>query len=200
MRTGVFGGTFDPVHNGHLMMADEARVRLDLAKVLFIPAGQPWLKADSAVSAVEHRVRMVLLAIADNTCFSLSRLEVDRQGPSYTVDTLAGIKAQGKDGDELFFILGWDSLNDLPRWREPERLVTLCRLVAIPRPGCQPPDLEALGAVIHGLAQRVILLDKPVVDISASDIRRRVAGGEPIDNLVPAPVAEYIRKNKLYLP
>ena len=200
MKIGVFGGTFDPVHNGHLMMAEEARVQLDLARVLFVPAGQPWLKEDRDITPAEHRVRMVRLAIADNPYFSLSRLEVDREGPSYTVDTIAGLKAQGKDDDELFFILGWDSLNDLPRWREPERLVTLCRLVAIPRPGCQPPDLEALSAVIPGLAQRVILLDKPVVDISASDIRRRVAGGEPIDNLVPAPVAEYIKANRLYLP
>jgi len=199
VKIGVLGGTFDPVHNGHLIVAEEARRRLNLAEVLFVPAGQPWLKADSTILAAEHRVRMVRLAIAGEPDFKLSTMEIDRAGPSYTVDTIAALQAQLGAGDELFFILGWDSLAQLPQWREPSRLITICRLVAVPRPGYPCPDLNSLEAVIPGLSRSLILLDKPEVDIGATEIRNRVAHGLSIDHLVPEPVDEYIKKHKLYL-
>ena len=199
MNIGVLGGTFDPIHMGHLVLAEEVRARLDLAEILFVPAGQPWLKVGSPVSSAGHRVEMVRLAIADRPYFKLSTIEIERAGPTYTVDTIAELKAQLGAGDELFFILGRDNLAELPRWWQPERLITMCRLVAVPRPGYPLPDLKALEASIPGLSQRVMLMDKPEIDISASAIRDRVARGLSIHHLVPEPVAGYIRQHKLYL-
>jgi nicotinate-nucleotide adenylyltransferase len=198
MKIGVLGGTFDPIHNGHLIVAEEVRARLNLAEVLFVPAGLPWLRMDSPISAAEHRIQMVRLAIGNKPYFKLSTIEVERAGPSYTVDTIAELKGQLGAGDELFFILGWDSLAELPKWREPERLIKMCYLVAVPRPGYLQPDIKFLEATIPGLAQRVILLDTPEVDISGSVIRRRVAQGLSIAHLVPEPVDRYIREQGLY--
>jgi len=198
MNIGVLGGTFDPIHKGHLIIAEEARARLNLTEVLFVPAGLPWLRMDSPISAAEHRVQMVRLAIGNKPYFRLSTTEVERAGPSYTVDTIAELKGQFGAKGELFFILGWDSLAELPRWREPERLIKLCRLAAVPRVGYPKPDLKALEAAIPGSANRVILLDTPLIDISASVIRQRVARGLSIGRLVPGPVARYIREQGLY--
>ena len=199
MKIGVMGGTFDPVHWGHLMVAEEVRSRLGLTEVLLVPAGQPWMKLDRNLSAAAHRLQMVRLAIADRPYFRLTTMEIERVGPSYTIDTITELKAQLEPGEELFFILGWDSLAQLPQWRQPRQLVKLCRLVAVPRPGYPPSDLDSLSAVIPGLSRRVIILDKPEIDISATEIRKRVAQGLSIDHLVPGPVAEYIRKHQLYL-
>ena len=199
MNIGVLGGTFDPIHRGHMVVAEETRARLNLAEVLFVPAAQPWLKAGSPILAAEHRVQMVRLAIADEPCFKLSTVEIDRAGPSYTVDTMAELQAKFGAGAELFFILGWDNLVQLHRWKELSRLITMCRLVAVPRPGYLLPDLNSLEAAVPGLLRRLIVLDKPAVDISATEIRKRVAQGLSIHHLVPEPVDEYIKKHKLYL-
>ncbi len=199
MDTGVFGGTFDPIHNGHLVVAEEVRTQLNLAEILFVPAGQPWLKPDSPIAAAEHRVQMVRLALAGKPYFKLSTLEIERDGPTYSVDTIAKLQGQLGAGDELFFILGWDSLVELPQWKESSRLVRMCHLVAVPRVGCPHPDLKALENSIPGISQRVLLLDKPRIDISASAIRSRVARGLSVRHLVPEPVDEYIRQNKLYV-
>ncbi len=199
MNIGVLGGTFDPVHIGHLVLAEEVRTRLNLTEILFVPAGQPWLKVDSPISPAEHRVEMVRLAIADKPYFKLSTMEIERAGPTYTVDTIAELKAQLGIGDELFFILGWDNLAKLPQWTQPSRLITMCRLVAVPRPDYPLPDLKALEADIPGLSQRVTLMDKPEIDISASAIRERVAQGLSIRHLIPEPVERYIKEHKLYL-
>ncbi len=199
MKIGVLGGTFDPVHRGHLLVAEEARARLNLDEVLFVPAGQPWLKGDSLITAAEHRVQMLRLAIAGYPYFKLSTVEVDRSGPSYTVHTITALQAQLGAGNELFFILGWDALAQLPRWREPSRLIKMCHLVAVPRPGYPMPDLNSLEAAIPGLSRRLILLEKPEVDIEATEIRNRVARGLSIRHLVPEPVDDYIKKHKLYL-
>jgi len=199
MNIGVLGGTFDPIHMGHLVLAEEVRARLNLAEILFVPAGRPWLKVGSPGSPAGHRVEMVRLAIADKPYFKLSTVEIERAGPTYTVETIAELKAQLGARDEIFFILGQDNLAELPRWRQPSRLITMCRLVAVPRPGYPLPDLKALEASIPGLSQRVMLMDKPEIDISASAIRDRVARGLSIHHLVPEPVAGYIRQHKLYL-
>ncbi len=198
MNIGILGGTFDPIQLAHLAVAEEVRARLDLAEIIFVPAGQPWLKANSPISTAEHRIRMVRLAIADKPYFKLSTVEIDRAGPSYSVDTVAELQGQLGAGDELFFILGWDSLAELPLWREPSRLIQMCRLVAVPRPGCPPPDLDSLETTVPGLTDSTIILDLPEIDISASEIRQRVAQCLPIDHLVPEAVDKYIREHRLY--
>jgi len=198
MSIGVLGGTFDPVHIGHLVVADEVTARLGLAEVLFVPAGQPWLKANTSILASEHRIQMVRLAIADKPSFRLSTMEIERAGPTYTVDTIKELRKKLGAGDELFFILGWDNLLDLPRWHQPELLISMCRLVAVPRVGCPVPDLSSLEIAIPGLSQRVIMLDKPEIDINASLIRERVAQGLSISHLVPEAVEKYIKEHGLY--
>jgi len=199
MNIGVLGGTFDPIHIGHLAVAEEVRVRLSLEEVLFMPAPHPWLKADSPISPAEHRLAMVRLALSGKPYFKLSAMEIERGGPTYTVDTIRELKARLGASAELFFILGWDNLAELPRWRQPARLIRLCCLVAVSRPGYRRPDLKDLEARVPGLSRRVTLLDKPEVDVSASDIRGRVFQGLPISHLVPEPVAEYIKQHRLYL-
>lgn len=199
MNIGVLGGTFDPIHNGHLLLAEEVRARLNLAETLFVPAGQPWLKVDNPISSAEHRVEMMRLAIVDRPYFKLEVMEIRRPGPSYTVDTIDRLKAQLGIGNEFFFILGADNLAELPLWRESSRLITICHLVVVPRPDYPLPDLKALEAIIPGLSQKVTLMDKPEIDISASAIRSRVARGLSIHHLVPEPVEEYIKQHKLYI-
>lgn len=197
MKVGVLGGTFDPVHVGHLVLAEEVRARLEFDEVIFVPAGRPWFKADAAITAAEHRIQMVRLAIAGRPRFRLSTVEIERPGPTYTVDTMAGFRPQS-GGDELYFILGWDNLRELSGWREPQRLISLCRLVAVPRVGGTVPDLKALEAGVPGLGRRVIMLGGPHIDISASVIRERVARGLSIKHLVPEAVERYIKEHGLY--
>ncbi|MBA7632545.1 Nicotinate-nucleotide adenylyltransferase [subsurface metagenome] len=197
MNIGVLGGTFDPIHIGHLLVAEEVAARLDPSRILFVPAGQPWLKANNAISPAEHRLEMVRLAIAGKPGFELSTIEIERPGPTYTVDTIAELQAQ-LGGDELFFILGWDNLSQLPQWHQPARLIKMCRLVAVPRVDFPLPDLPSLEKELPGISQRVILFDAPRIDINASEIRRRAAEGFSIGELVPEPVERYIKEHGLY--
>jgi nicotinate-nucleotide adenylyltransferase len=199
LKTGVLGGTFDPIHNAHIIVAEEAIFSLDLAEVLFIPTAQTPLKEDLPMSAAEHRVQMVRLSIAGYPHFKLSTVEIDRPGISYTVDTISELRDNLGAEDELFFIVGWDSLAQLHRWKEPARMVQMCHLVAVPRPGYSLPDLDSLEKGVPGLSQKLILLDKPEVDISSTAIRERASRGLSIDHLVPPPVADYIKQNRLYL-
>jgi nicotinate-nucleotide adenylyltransferase len=196
VNIGVLGGTFDPVHIGHLVVAEEARMKLGLSEVLFVPAGQPWLKRDHDITQAVHRVEMVRLAIADNPHFNLCTLEIERPGLSYTVDTLTMLQKQLGSGASLFFILGRDTLAELPLWKEPQKVVQLCRLVVPPRLGSR--DLKHLNAAIPGLLDKVIQLDMPVIGISSSEIRQRIAQGLPIRYLVPPEVEKYITEHKIY--
>ena len=198
MKTGILGGTFDPVHNAHLMIAGESLQRLELDEVLFVPTSNTPLKEDTVITPVEHRVRMVELAIADNPVFRLSRIEIDRAGISYTVDTLAEIKQSAGNDSELYFIIGLDSLKTLPRWKRPGRIIEMCRLVTVLRPGYDVPDIDELEKSIPGITVRLIIIHDLAPDISATDIRRRVAAGLPINDFVPGPVEQYILKNGLY--
>jgi nicotinate-nucleotide adenylyltransferase len=198
MKIGVLGGTFDPVHLGHLIVAEEVRVSLELSEIILVPAGQPLLKPAHPIAPAEHRLQMIHLAIADRPHFRVSTVEIERTGPSYTVDTITELRGHFNREDEIFFILGWDRLAQLPDWREPSRLIEMCYLVGVNRPGCQRPSLEALKASIPGITQRVIFQEQPQVDISASEIRELAARGLPISHLVPEPVAEYIGRHKLY--
>jgi nicotinate-nucleotide adenylyltransferase len=199
MNVAVLGGTFDPIHSGHLMVADVVCERLGPAQVVFVPAGQPWLKADRRISPVGDRVEMVRLAIQGNPRYSLSAVETERCGPTYSVDTIRELKSRISPQDELYFILGWDNLLDLPRWHQPAELISLCKLVAVPRIGFRVPEEAVLEKLLPGLSKRVILLDKPEIDISASVIRERVGRGLPITNLVPPAVEAYIREKGLYM-
>jgi nicotinate-nucleotide adenylyltransferase len=199
MDIGVLGGTFDPIHIGHLFVAEEVVSQLNLTEILFVPVGQPWLRVNSPIATAEQRVQMVSLAIANRPCFKLSTMEVERAGPSYTADTIAELQRRyGADG-KLVFILGWDSLVELPRWKDAAQIIKMCNLVAVPRMGYHIPDPDTLESVIPGLSQSVILLDAPRVDICASEIRDRVAQGLSIRHLVPEPVGRYIKEHKLYI-
>ncbi|MEK7847837.1 MAG: nicotinate-nucleotide adenylyltransferase [Chloroflexota bacterium] len=195
MPVGILGGTFDPVHIGHLIIAQEVALELGLELVYFIPVGQPPLK-QGAVTPAAHRLEMLRLALAGNGGFSLSTLEVARPGPSYTVDTLRALK--GAESRELVFILGWDALSGLPGWHRPQELLALCRIAAVPRPGAPVPDLDGLEKALPGLRGRLHLLTGPLVSISASEIRRRVGRGLPVRYLLPPGVEDYIREQGLY--
>jgi len=161
-----------------------------------VPAGQPWLKRDHNITEAVHRVEMVRRAIADNSHFKLCTLEVECPGPSYTVDTLAMLQKQLGSEASLFFILGRDTLDELPLWKEPQKLVQLCRLVVPPRLGAK--DLKHLEKAIPGLLDKVIQLDMPVIGISSSEIRQRIAQGLTIRYLVPPEVEKYITEHKIY--
>src|SRR4030043_229729 len=198
MNIGVLGGTFDPVHAGHLVIAEEARLRLSLARVIFVPAGQPWLKTGRTITPAVHRVEMVRQAIAAKPYFELSIIEVDRPRPSYSVETITILQQQLGAEARFFFLVGWDSLAELPQWKEPDRLIQLCKVVAVTRPGFSRPDLKALESSVPGVTQSVVWLDIPPVDISSSDIRKRVAQGLSIHDLVSDEVESYIKEKKLY--
>jgi len=171
-------------------------MKLGLSEVLFVPAGQPWLKRGRDITPAVHRVEMVRRAIADNPYFKLSTLEVDRPGPSYTADTLTSLKDQPSSESSLFFILGRDTLVELPLWKEPGEVVQLCHLVVAPRIGSR--DLGHLEDAIPGVLDKVIQLDMPVIGISSSEIRQRVARGLSIRYLVPPGVRKYITEHGLY--
>lgn len=198
MRIGVFGGTFDPVHLGHIRAARSVRSVLGLDRVLFVPAGQPWLKASLPVSPVEHRVEMVRLAIARQPGLDLSMVDAERPGPSYAVDTLEILRARLGRQASLFFLLGSDALRDLPRWKDPQRLVRLCRMAAFARPGFRRPDLQVLEEAIPGVSRRVIMLEIPLSDIQATEIRQRAREGRSIRAMVPEAVRRYILEHELY--
>ena len=198
MRAGVFGGTFDPIHLGHLAAARAIRTALKLDKVIFVPAGQPWMKAGMPVSPVEDRVEMVRLAVARRKAFELSTIEADRAGPSYAVDTMATLRRQLGSGSDLFFLLGSDALMDIAKWREPQRLMQLCQLVAFARPGFRLPVMSDLEGAVPGVSQRVVFVEVPQRDIRATDIRQRVAEGRSIQRLVPRAVERYILEHGIY--
>jgi nicotinate-nucleotide adenylyltransferase len=200
VRLGVLGGTFDPPHVGHLILAEEARSRLDLAKVLFVPAGDPWRKTDRQVTPAEHRLAMVRLMLASDPAFEVSTVEVERAGPSYTVDTLEALHEQHGPGLELYFILGEDALRDLPRWKEPARIVSLARLAVAHRPAAEGWSDADLEAVVPGLSERVVPLFMSTVDISSTTLRERARAGLSLRHLVPLGVEEYIRRHGLYRP
>ena len=198
MKTGILGGTFDPVHRGHLAIAEAARISQGLSGVIMIPAGQPAIKPKDEVTPAEHRLAMLRLAVEGKPELRVSEMEIERPGPSYTVDTIAQLRNSSGEENDLYFIIGWDSLLQMPEWREPARIIEMCRLIAVPRPGYRRPDMNKLDERIPGIKQRTILLDKPLIDINASAIRKMAAGGESIESFVPGPVAEYIKKFNLY--
>ena len=196
-RLGIMGGTFDPIHHGHLVAAQEVATALDFPRVVFIPTRQPPHKREEPAASPGHRLAMVRLATAGNPLFEVSTLEVDRPGPSYTVDTLRRLTSVYADA-ELHFIVGMDSLADLPLWHDPGGILRLAKLVAVHRPGWSAVNLGDLVARVPEAAGRVCIVEIPELDISSTDIRERVAGGRPIRYLVPDAVAAYVAEHELY--
>jgi nicotinate-nucleotide adenylyltransferase len=198
-RVGIFGGTFDPVHVGHLIVAEEARVRLGLERVVFVPARISPHKLDDEPAPREHRYRMVCEAVADNPLFAVSAIEIEREGPSFTVDTLLHLRRELAPDADLYFIMGMDSLESFPRWRDPQRILQLCRLVVVSRPGCAV-QLDEMERVVPGLTERTEVLDMLEVGISSTELRARVRAGLPIRYQVPGAVERYIAEHGLYAP
>ncbi|MCH2317545.1 MAG: nicotinate-nucleotide adenylyltransferase [SAR202 cluster bacterium] len=197
-KIGLLGGTFDPIHIGHLLIAEDAREALGLDTVVFIPAGRPWLKANQSVTDPQHRLAMVGLAIGPNPHFQVSDIEVRRQGPTYTVDTLEQLQQDYSLNTEKFLILGMDSLNDLARWRSPERLFDLCVVVGVSRPGQEEIDIDKLESIAEGASGKIVLISGPSVGISGTNIRDRVVHGKSIKYRVPVDVESYILEHGLY--
>jgi nicotinate-nucleotide adenylyltransferase len=198
VRVGLLGGTFDPFHLAHRRLADAALATLTLDQVIFIPTGQPWLKAGLPLSQACHRVAMVRLAISGQSRYSVSEIEVNRAGPTYTVDTLEQMSLELGPEVELYLILGMDALEHFHRWKEPRRILGLSRLAVAARPGLGGFNLETFLTEFPAAAEAVTPLPVVLPDISATEIRRRAASDGPLDDLVPTGVAEYIRRLGLY--
>lgn len=196
-RIGLLGGTFDPIHIGHLILAEEAWHQLGLDQVLLAPAADPPHKRTQGKSPAKHRVQMVELAIADNPHLALSRIDIDRPGPHYTLDMMRLLRQQYGHGGELYFLMGLDSLADLPKWHRPLDLMQQCNLVALSRPGADF-DWEALETALPGVRSRVIVLPMPLLQISGSDLRARARQGRPLRYLVLPQVERYIHEQQLY--
>ncbi|MEA3345355.1 MAG: nicotinate-nucleotide adenylyltransferase [Chloroflexota bacterium] len=197
MRLGILGGTFDPVHYAHLAIAEEARVQLGLERVIFVPAGQPPHKLGEVITPVHYRLTMLELALASNPHFLISRVDLERPGPSYTVDTLALIQERWGPGAELYFIIGADSLLGMHSWHHPERIIEAAQLAVVPRLG-NSIHLPELEKELPGLSQKVTMIQAPLLEISGTDLRRRVREGRSIKYYVPEEVEAYIFKHGLY--
>ena len=197
-RLGIMGGTFDPIHYGHLLMAEEARTAFALDQVMFVPNGRPAHKKVYAVSSPEDRSAMTLLATASNPDFSCSRLELDRPGPSYTIDTLRAVRQMYPDLEALYFITGADAVLEILTWHEYDKLAQECRFIAVTRPGFV---LERLAETVgQEFLDCVSFLPIPGLEISSTDLRRRVREGQSVKYLTPEPVEAYIRQQGLYRP
>ncbi len=197
MRIGILGGTFDPIHYAHLAIAEEARTQLELEWVIFVPAGQPPHKLGEVITPAHHRLAMLELALASNPHFHISRVDLERPGPCYTADTLALLQEEWGLEAELYFIIGADSLLEMHTWYHPERIVGLAQLVVAPRPG-NPLHLAELEKLLPGLSRRVRMIQAPLLEISGTDLRRRVWEGRPIKYYLPEEVEAYIFEQGLY--
>jgi len=194
-RLGVMGGTFDPIHYGHLVTAEEAVVQFALDEVVFVPTGQPWMKEGLDVSPPEDRYLMTVIATASNPRFSVSRIEVEREGPTYTADTLRTLAVEYADA-ELYFVTGADAMLEIFHWKEPEEVLSLAHFIAATRPGYDLAHFEADATSRH---PKVSIMNVPALAISSTDIRDRVRTGRAIRYLVPEGVKSYIEKAGLYL-
>ena len=192
-RLGVMGGTFDPIHHGHLVAATEVQAWFDLDEVVFVPTGQPYQKSERSVSPAEHRYLMTVIATASNPRFTVSRVDIERPGPTYTIDTLTDLTTQQPDAD-LYFITGADALPDILGWRSAQEMFELAHFV-----GCTRPGYRMAPAALEGMPpDRVTVVEIPALAISSSECRTRTARGEPVWYLVPDGVVQYISKHHLY--
>lgn len=219
LTLGLFGGSFNPIHNGHLAIAHDVRARLHLARILFIPTGDPPHKHHHSLAPAHVRLDMVRLASADTPAFDVSSIEVDRTGKSYSIDTIRELRAHYGPSWEFFFIIGLDAFLDFPTWRNPDAILQMCHVVVVPRPGrlfqaiagmpfLRHHDSEPLKQLDLGLSDRceiavpdgleIICLSVPPCPISASEIRQRIRNGLPLGNMLPTSVESYILQHSLY--
>lgn len=199
MRTGVFGGTFDPPHVGHLILAEEALTQLGLERVRWVLTPDPPHKQDRRITPVADRYAMLLAAIADNPSFEASRIDIDRSPPHYALDTVRLLTQQDPE-DEIYYLMGSDSLRDLPTWHRADQFVGACHAIGVMRrPGVRL-DLDGLEAAIPGLKNKTLWIDVPLIEIASSSIRERIPKGEPYRYYLPPAVFEYIRQHRLYQP
>lgn len=197
-KIGIMGGTFDPIHVGHLVTAEVARIEFDLAKVLFIPAANPPHKLGQSVTATMHRYIMTVMATYSNPYFLVLPIEMERPGPSYTIDTIRELAAEYSRETEFYFITGADAVSDLPNWNAVDELLDMCHFVATARPGCVSKVDEVIRYFGSKGAARIHRLDNPELEISSTDIRERVRTGRSIKYIVPESVESYIAKERLY--
>ena len=196
-RIGIFGGTFDPPHLGHLILASEAQDQLELTRLLWTLTPEPPHKQDQPITSIEHRLAMVNLAIEDNPSFELSHVELDRPGPHYTLDTVR-IVAEQNPNSEIVPIIGGDSLRDLPTWHRPKELLYACHWVGVMRRPGESSNLEALERKLPGISSKVHYVDAPLLEIASREIRSRIVEGRPYRYYLPISVYEYIKENHLY--
>ncbi|MCR4434675.1 MAG: nicotinate-nucleotide adenylyltransferase [Clostridiales bacterium] len=199
LRIGILGGTFDPVHYGHLIIAETIREKFNLDKVLFVPSGHPPHKAGLNVTEARHRFNMVRAAILSNPCFEISDIEMKKAGYGYTVDTMTQLREKYRSGTDLYFILGADVVRDLLKWKDCEKLFSLCEFIIALRPGYMIDKLrEEIECLKQGHGARINITDTPVIGISSTEIREKAANGGSIKYLVPEAVEQYIWENNLY--
>jgi len=196
-RIGLFGGTFDPPHIGHLILASEAQYQLELTRLLWTLTPEPPHKQDQPITPVEHRLAMVNLAIADNPAFELSRVELDRPGPHYTLDTINLVAEQNPQA-EIVPVIGGDSLHDLPTWHRPKELLYAAHWIGVMRRPGESTNLEALERELPGISSKVHYVDAPLLEIASREIRSRIADGRPFRYYLPDPVYHYINQHHLY--
>jgi len=196
-RIGLFGGTFDPPHLGHLILASEAQTQLELDRLLWILTPEPPHKREQTITSIEHRLAMVQLAIADNTTFELSRIELDRPGPYYTLDTIK-LVAEQNPGTDIVPVIGGDSLRDLPKWHEPQKLVYACHWIGVMRRPYDKSNLAELESQLPGISSKVHYVDAPLLEIASREIRSRIAEGKSVRYYLPTNVYEYINQHHLY--
>lgn len=197
-RLGIMGGTFDPIHVGHLACAEQVRDVFELDGVVFMPAGDPWMKRGRSISAAEDRFAMVKAAVEDNPFFDASRLEIDRAGETYTVDTLRALRAHYPDNVELYFISGADAMHRILEWRDATELARMARLVAVSRPGYEIDDARRRYMLTHAAIRHVSVIEATALAVSSTDLREKVRSGRSIRYLVPQVVADYVENHGLY--
>ncbi len=196
-RLGIFGGTFDPPHLGHLILAAEAQSQLCLEQVLWILTPYPPHKEGLQLTEFDHRLDLLVAAISDNPAFQISRVDIDRPAPHYAVDTVR-LLAETNPRDELIYLMGGDSLHDLPAWHQPQLFIEACDAIGVMRRPGDGVDMDYLERVLPGISHKVSIIDTPLIEIASSDIRLRVSQGKPVRYYLPAPVYQIIQEKKLY--
>ncbi len=199
MKVGIIGGTFDPIHHGHLILAEYSRILFKLEKIVFIPAGAPPHKVKEEISSIEHRYHMTLLATNTNPYFVVSTIEMEKEGPNYTIETIRQLQVENKYAN-YYFILGEDSLKEIHTWKDYDRLLKICKFIVAPRPYANRKSLaDKVEELNTTFGKSIYILDAPLIEISSTTIRDRVNMGLSIKYLVPESVEQYIRKYKLYV-
>ena len=198
MKVGILGGTFDPIHIGHLIVAEEARYQLGLEKVIFLPAGKPYFKKDRIVSSKSDRLKQIKLGIKDNPRFEVSEIELNREGSTYSIDSITRLKKELGDEVELYFLIGLDALGDIHKWKHPVELIEMCQVVGLTRPGYYDFDWSNIESKIPGASQKIRIIEVSQIGVSSTDIRMMMKSGMSVRYLVPDAVVKYIEEHKLY--